>query len=165
MKLLSCVIYMTLEHRRSHKHSYICNNIQQYTVWVKIIHYYFMPKIIMILRSWSMKIFSKFSTVNISKLNFWLVICIAKNFIWWRWFSQYLDFLHPQIPDFQSNIEPYINGKMIYSAFRWCSLNWPVWPLLFCFVCSMVTFVNMTYRSGGGASALKYLNRDIFLNY
>ncbi len=29
-----------------------------------------------------MKIFSKFPTVNISKLNFWLVICIAKNFIW-----------------------------------------------------------------------------------
>ncbi len=29
-----------------------------------------------------MNIFSKFPTVNISKLNFWLVICIAKNFIW-----------------------------------------------------------------------------------
>ncbi len=29
-----------------------------------------------------MKIFSKCPTVNISKLNFWLVICIAKNFIW-----------------------------------------------------------------------------------
>ncbi len=42
----------------------------------------FMPKIIRILRSCSMKIFCKFPTVNISKLNFWLVICIAKNFIW-----------------------------------------------------------------------------------
>ncbi len=41
-----------------------------------------MPKIIRILRSCSMKIFSTFPTVNISKLNFWLVICIAKNFIW-----------------------------------------------------------------------------------
>ncbi len=41
-----------------------------------------MPKIIRILRSCTMKIFSKFPTVNISKLNFWLVICIAKNFIW-----------------------------------------------------------------------------------
>ncbi len=30
----------------------------------------------------SMKIFSTFLTVNISKLHFWLVICIAKNFIW-----------------------------------------------------------------------------------
>ncbi len=29
-----------------------------------------------------MKIFCTFPTVNISKLNFWLVICIAKNFIW-----------------------------------------------------------------------------------
>ncbi len=29
-----------------------------------------------------MKIFCKFPTVNISKLIFWLVICIAKNFIW-----------------------------------------------------------------------------------
>ncbi len=29
-----------------------------------------------------MKIFSTFLTINISKLNFWLVICIAKNFIW-----------------------------------------------------------------------------------
>ncbi len=29
-----------------------------------------------------MKIFCKFLTVNISQLHFWLVICIAKNFIW-----------------------------------------------------------------------------------
>ncbi len=29
-----------------------------------------------------MKIFCKCPTVNISKLTFWLVICIAKNFIW-----------------------------------------------------------------------------------
>ncbi len=29
-----------------------------------------------------MNIFCKFPTVNISKLNFWLVICIAKNIIW-----------------------------------------------------------------------------------
>ncbi len=58
---------------------YICSNRQQYIVWVKIIHFSFMPKIIRILRSRSIKIFP---TVNISKLNFWLVICIAKNFIW-----------------------------------------------------------------------------------
>ncbi len=58
---------------------YICSNSQQYIVWVKIIDLSFMPKIIRILRSCSMKIFC---TVNISKLNFWLVICIAKNFIW-----------------------------------------------------------------------------------
>ncbi len=41
-----------------------------------------MLKIIRILRSCFMKIFSTFLTVNILKLNFWLVICIAKNFIW-----------------------------------------------------------------------------------
>ncbi len=40
-----------------------------------------LPKIIRILRSCSMKIFCKFPTVNISKLNFWLLICISKNFI------------------------------------------------------------------------------------
>ncbi len=34
------------------------------------------------LGSCSMKIFCKFPTINISKHNFWLVICIAKNFIW-----------------------------------------------------------------------------------
>ncbi len=73
---------MTLQHKSSHKqHRYICSNSQQYIVWVKIINFYFMPNIIRILRSCSMKIFSKFSTVNISKLNFCLVICIAKNFI------------------------------------------------------------------------------------
>ncbi len=51
-------------------------------IWVKIISFSFMPKIIRILRSCSMKIFCKFPTVNISKLNYWLVICMAKNFIW-----------------------------------------------------------------------------------
>ncbi len=29
-------------------------------------------------------------------------------------------FLHPQIPDFQILSKPYINGDIIYSAFRWC---------------------------------------------
>ncbi len=57
-------------------------NSQQYIVWIKIINFSFMPKIIRILRSCSMKIFCTFLTVNISKRNFWLVICIAKNFIW-----------------------------------------------------------------------------------
>ncbi len=63
--------HVTLEHRSSHKqHRCICSNRQQYIVWVKIIHLYFMPKNIMILRSCSMKIFSKRPTVNISKLNY-----------------------------------------------------------------------------------------------
>ncbi len=36
----------------------------------KLLDFSFMPKVIRILRSCSMKIFSKFPTVNISKLNF-----------------------------------------------------------------------------------------------
>ncbi len=48
--------------------------------------------------------FCKFPTVNISERHFWLVICIAKNFIWTTLkviFSIFIFFLHPQIPDFQ----------------------------------------------------------------
>ncbi len=84
-----------------------------------------MPKNIRILKSCSMKIFSKCSTVNISKRNY-LVICIVKNLIWTtlKVISQYFDFfLHPQIPYFQIfsyHNKPYINGNIIYSAFRWC---------------------------------------------
>ncbi len=44
----------------------------------------------------SMKIFCKFPTVNISKLNFYLVICIAKNLIWTTLKAIFLE-----IPDFQ----------------------------------------------------------------
>ncbi len=74
---------VSLEHRSSVKSlGYIYNNSQKYIVWVKIIDFYFMAKIIRILRSCFMKIFSTFLTVNISKLNFWLLIYIAKNFIW-----------------------------------------------------------------------------------
>ncbi len=63
--------YVALEHKTSLKSlGYICSNSQKYIVWVKIIHFSFMPKIIRILRSCSMKIFCKFPTVNISKLNF-----------------------------------------------------------------------------------------------
>ncbi len=69
-------LYVTLEHKNSH------SNSQQCIVWVKIIIFYFLSKIIRILRSCSMKIFCKCPTVNISKLNFGLVICIAKNLIW-----------------------------------------------------------------------------------
>ncbi len=75
-------------------------------------------------RSCSMKIFCKFPTVNISKHNFWLVICIAKDFVWANLkaiFSIFRFFLHPQIPDFQILSypnKPYINGKLICSASR-----------------------------------------------
>ncbi len=44
------IINVSLEHTSSHKqHRYICSNSQQYIVWVNIIHFSFMPKIIRIL--------------------------------------------------------------------------------------------------------------------
>ncbi len=74
---------MSLEHKSSVKSlGYICRNSQKYIVWVRIIDFSVMPKIIRILRSCSMKIFCKCPTINILKLNFWLLICIAVNFIW-----------------------------------------------------------------------------------
>ncbi len=97
---------VTLDHKTSLKSlGYICSNSQKYILWSKIIDFYFMPKIIRILSKahvpW------RFLNVNISKLNFCLVICIAKNFILNK-------------------------NKLIYSAFRWCinlnfeklTLNW-----------------------------------------
>ncbi len=40
-------IYVTLEHKSSVKSlGYICSNSQKYIVWVKIIDFSFMPKII-----------------------------------------------------------------------------------------------------------------------
>ncbi len=65
-----------------------------------------------------------FHDVNISKPNFWLVICIAK----YNFKDDFL-FLHPQIPDFQilsNHNKPYINGNIIYSAFIRCK-NGPLW--------------------------------------
>ncbi len=42
--------FVTLEHKTSLKSlEYICSNSQQYIVWVKIINFSFMPKIISIL--------------------------------------------------------------------------------------------------------------------
>ncbi len=42
--------YVTLDHKTSLKSlGYICSNSQKYIVWVKFIHFSFMPKIIRIL--------------------------------------------------------------------------------------------------------------------
>ncbi len=66
-------IWPCLDHKTSHKSlGYICRNSQKYTVWVKMIDFPFMPKIIRMLRLCSMKIFWQISNINISKLNFWL---------------------------------------------------------------------------------------------
>ncbi len=48
--LLRFYIYVTLAHKSSLKSlGYICSNRQKYIVWVKIIDFSFMPKIIRIL--------------------------------------------------------------------------------------------------------------------
>ncbi len=75
---------MSLEHKSSHKlHRYICSNSQQYIQWVKIIFILCQKS----LSSCSMKIFCKCPTIKINIflliwINFWMVICIAKNLIW-----------------------------------------------------------------------------------
>ncbi len=69
-----------------------------------------------------MKIFSTFPTINISKLNVCLVICIAKNFIWTT-LKAIFSILRYWVRFFctlRFQIYPYINGKLIYSAFGWC---------------------------------------------
>ncbi len=82
---LSCQRYVTLEHKTSVKlRGCICSNSQQYIVWLKIIHFYFMPKIIRILRSCTMKIFSTFRTIN-------LIIDFDLSNLK-IWFSLYWDF-------------------------------------------------------------------------
>ncbi len=118
--LSHCKHLVTLQHKSSHKqHRYICSNRQTFFILCQ--------KIIRILSKdrvpW--RYFCKFPTVNISKLNFWVVICIAENFIWTNLNGDFLNisiFMHPQIPDFQilsNHNKPYINGKIIYSLW-WC---------------------------------------------
>ncbi len=126
--------FVTLEHKTSLKsHGYICRNSQKYIVWVKIIAFSFMPKIIRILSKDHVP-WRYFVNVLpwIYQLNFWLVIFISKNFIWTTLkaiFSIFRFFLHPQIPDIRKLYlrqilsypnKRYINGKLIYSAFRLC---------------------------------------------
>ncbi len=120
----SLLSYVTLDHKTSLKsHRYICSNRQQYIVWVKMIHFSFMPKVSRILSKdhvpWIFFFFFKFPTINISKLKFWWTICIAKKFIWTAlkaivsifWF-----FLHPQIPDFQIVACSFLSHNLILSC-------------------------------------------------
>ncbi len=78
--LIRLRLYVTLEHKK--QHGIIGAIARKIHCMGQNYNFFFYAKIIRILRSCSMKIFSKFPTVNISELNFWLVICIAKNFIW-----------------------------------------------------------------------------------
>ncbi len=52
-----------------------------------------------------MKIFGKLPTVNISNLNFCLVLLIEKNLIWTTLKAIVLNSLHPQISDFQTTLK------------------------------------------------------------
>ncbi len=56
--------------------------ISNHTLLESKLSIFLLCKKIIWIRSCSMKIFCTFPTVNISKCNFWLVICITKNFIW-----------------------------------------------------------------------------------
>ncbi len=143
-------IYVTLEHKSSLKSLvYICSNNQQYIIWVTIIDFSFMPKIIRILRQCSMKNFCKFPTINISKLNFWLVICIAKNFIWttlkmifsiFRFFCtlRFLKYKCCPIITIHTSME-ILFIKLSGDVYISISKNWPLWLLL----CSRATY---TYK-------------------
>ncbi len=95
-----------------------------------------------------MKIFSKFPTVNISKLNFWLVICIAKNFIWTTLkviFSIFRFFctLRFQIYKYCSIITNHTSMERLFiqlsdDAYISISKNWPLWLVLWSRVTYMV---------------------------
>ncbi len=65
------VPFVTLHHKTGLKSlGYICSNSQKYIVWVKIINFSFMPKIIRILRNFLPQIYKN--------VIFLLVICIAE---------------------------------------------------------------------------------------
>ncbi len=106
-------------------------------------HFSFMPKIIRILRSCSMKIFY---TVNISKLNFWLVICIAKNFIWttlkmifsiFRFFCtlRFQFFKYCPIITNHTSMESYLFSVQMMHTSQFRKINTYDW-----FLCSRVTY-------------------------
>ncbi len=103
-----------------------------------------------------MKIFSKFLTVNISKLNFWLLICIAKNFIWTtlKVIFSIFRFFAPSDSRFTNScisakICPIITNhtsmdilftQLSDDVLISISKNWPLWLVL----CSWVTYVLRT---------------------
>ncbi len=68
-----------------------------------------------------MKIFENVLPLNVSNIHFRL-ICIVKIFHLNNFKGHFLNiefFLHPQIPDLKI-LSYHNNGKLIYSAFRWC---------------------------------------------
>ncbi len=87
-----------------------------------------------------------FSTVNISKLNLWLVICIAKNFIWTTLKAIFSIFRFFCTFRFQMNQYcPNHTSMEILLAFRWCiNLNYIFFTLMTGFV---VTNVRVSHLS------------------
>ncbi len=102
---------------------------QQYIVWGQNYNW------ILCQKSLDIKIMFHEDILYISfpKMNYWLVICIAKN-IFKADFLNIQMFLHPQIPDFLILSKPCINGKLMYSV---------LWLVLW----SRVTLV-CVFRSG-----------------
>ncbi len=82
-----------------------------------------------------MKIFCTFPTVNISKLIFLLVICIAKNLIWTTLKTIFSIFRFFCTQILSNHNKPYINVNIIYSAFSWrTNLNFEKLALMSVFV-------------------------------
>ncbi len=106
-----------------------------------------------------MNIFCKCINVNRSKLHFILVICFAKNLIWTKLKAIFSIFRFVCTNRFQTfkqsylgqilsyHNKPYINGKLIHSAFVWCiHLHLKNWHL------RLVLWSSVTYgpwRSAG----------------
>ncbi len=103
-------------------------NSQQYIVWVKIIIFSFMPKIISIL-----------SKDHVPLIFFLISYCkyIKTKSLIWTTLKEICSIfgvfctLRFQIFKYCPIITTYINGNMIYSAFRWCiNRNLGKWTLM-----------------------------------
>ncbi len=73
--------------------------------------------------------------------------------------SQYLDLFAPSDSRFSKYCpKPYINGNIIYSAFRWCiNLNFIKWPLCL-LLCSRVSWRTLEQEQVYMLQCLKYLS-------
>ncbi len=132
-------IYVTLEHKTSLTGTFIAIGNNTLTVWVQFIDFSFMQKIIRILRSCFMTIISECPTYK-WKIHFWLVICIAKNFIWttlkmifsiFRFFCS----LRFQIYKYCPLITNHTSMEILCTQLSddvWISMlkNWPLWLVL-----------------------------------
>ncbi len=84
-----------------------------------------------------MKTFCKFPTINISKPNFWLVICIAKNFIWTTLKAIFLIFFRTlrlqidfQIVSISDKYCPILTNHRSMESLLYIYILWPLWLVL-----------------------------------